>query len=95
VTQTFDEVILRGDANFSGLLQKIKNAYHDYLTQLQGDCDSSYRHQKSSIEAEKRQSSELEGKLRQLSEVSKTKDTKTAELAGELERLRAQLAAMQ
>ncbi len=31
VTQTFDEVILR-NKHFSGLLQKIKNAYMDYVT---------------------------------------------------------------
>ena len=36
VTQTFDEVILRNE-HFSGLLQKIKNAYMDYVTQLQGN----------------------------------------------------------
>ncbi len=58
VTQTFDEVISK-DKAFSSLLQKIKNAYTDYLSELEGKTTRQQVIHEDDLERERKVNLEL------------------------------------
>ena len=73
VSSAFDEVILR-DKCFASLLKKIKNAYTDYLQEL--DCNTARKQSihNTDLEKEKQINAELSKQINSLKQSFKEKD---------------------
>lgn len=90
MTQFFDDVILK-DQHFSSMLQKIKNAYADYIENIQAGNQKVKKAQISDLDEERRKNAQLAEKVASLNLELQQKEATISDMHADITNLKSQM----